>query len=421
MLSVLVVDDDELTGTLSSDLLKEGGFDVDLVSDSLQVIETLRGKNYDGVVLDILMPGMDGLTLCHKIKTDPTLKKIKIVMVSGKSFESEQKKAKELGASGFLIKPYDVNVFAKTISEIISAPKSQDISPLAASTQPMKLKTESNAELSIAILGSRGKNMKGSSKYGTHTPCLSLSTKEYALIFDAGSGINSLKSAIGPSEEKKEIRIFLTHFHRSHVEGLLDFSIAQNADSLIHIAAAPEPGKSLPVLLEEALKAPGKTFPKVRFELHELRERSYKILPKVILHAFHANHPGTSLGFIIETEGRKIAYAPDAEVYGPDATAFQDYDEKFSRLCEGADLLIHDAQYTQEDYEKNKSLGHSGFLNIVGLADKAKVQRLILFHQDARYDDATLKKMEEDAAQFLSRKNSPMTSEVAKEGVEIKI
>ncbi len=424
MPSVLVVDDDELTGSLSSDLLREGGFDVDLVSDSLQVIDTLRKKKYEGVVLDILMPGIDGLTLCHKIKTDPATKHIKVVMVSGKSFESEKQKAKELGAAGFIIKPYDVNTFAKTIAGIIGSPASSAgqsaVQSPAASPAPAPATSLGPAVLKVKILGSRAKNIPTPSRYGTHTPAILVSHQNHALIFDAGSGLNFLNEEF-KNRAAREIRVFLTHFHHNHVEGLLSFSSAQTPDTLIHIAAAPEPGKGIPVLLEEVLKAPGKPLPKARFELHELRERSYKVLPNLIIHAFHANHPGTSLGFSIESEGRKVVYSPDAEIYGPEVTAFQDYDEKFSGLCRNADLLIHDAHFTQEDYEKNKTLGHSGFLNIVDLAIKANVKRLILFHQDSLYADSVLDRMASDAQNLISQKSSPLVCEVAKEGMEIPV
>ena len=419
MLSVLVVDDDELTGSLSCDLLREGGFDVDVLSNSLQVMETLRKKRYQGVVMDILMPGIDGLTLCHKIKTDPLLKNIKVIMVSGKSFESEQTKAKELGAEAFLVKPYDVENFSKIVAGILETPsaKKNGVPSPTLSENPASLRPV----FSLTIWGSRSQNILGTSQYGTHTPCLSVMVKGHHLIFDAGSGISSLQTRMAKDLPNKENRIFLTHFHLPHIEGLFAFSTAQSASSTIHIAAAPEPGKTLPALVEEALKRPGKEFPKAQFELHELRERSYQIIPGIILHSFHANHPGTTLGFALEFEKRKIVYAPDAEVYGPDATAFQDYDEKFSRLAEGADLLIHDAYYNQEDYEKNKNSGHSCFLNVIGLAVKANIKRLVLIHQDSRYTDADLKKMNDAAAQLLSQKGSSLICEIAREGVEFQV
>ncbi len=426
MLSVLVVDDDELTGSLSSDLLREGGFDVDLVSDSLQVIDTLRKKTYQGVVLDILMPGIDGLTLCHKIKTDPALKKIKVVMVSGKSFESEQQKAKQLGAAGFIIKPYDVNAFAKAIAEFIgesAAPPHAEIAPkpeLAPATSASESPSLAAAALSVKILGSRSQNLSTPSQYGTHTPCIALSYKDQRLIFDAGSGLNIINDEFR-NRGLREIRLFLTHFHPNHVEGLVSFSSTQSQDTLLHIAAAPEPEKNLPTLLQEVLKVPGKPLPKVHFELHELRERSYRILPGLIVRAFHANHPGTSLGFSIEADGRKIVYSPDAEIYGPEVTAFQDYDEKFSGICRGADLLIHDAHFTQEDYEKNKTLGHSGCLNVVDMAIKAEVKRLVLFHQNSLYADSIIDGMAEKANQLISQKSSSLICEAAKEGMEISV
>ena len=106
---ILVVDDDAIAGGLSRDLLLDAGFEAEVETDSLLAIDHIRQERYALVVLDILMPGLNGLTLCHMIKSDPQLKETTVVMVSGKSFESDKQRAREFGASLFIEKPYNVD------------------------------------------------------------------------------------------------------------------------------------------------------------------------------------------------------------------------------------------------------------------------------------------------------------------------
>src|SRR6266446_2858781 len=117
-LKVLIVDDDDIAGGLSRDLLKDAGMDAELLTNSLKAIDTLRQMRPELAVLDILMPGIDGLSLCHKIKSDPELGVTKVVMVSGKSFDADKQRARQYGADLFIEKPYNIETFAAQIAEV---------------------------------------------------------------------------------------------------------------------------------------------------------------------------------------------------------------------------------------------------------------------------------------------------------------
>src|SRR5947209_4420954 len=123
VIEILVVDDDPIGGSLTTTLLQEAGYDAQLVSDSQAVIAAVKAERPGLVILDILMPGIDGLTLCHSIKQDPELQDTKVIVVSGKAFAEDKEKALRFGASLFIEKPYSLETFSRGIRDVIGAPK----------------------------------------------------------------------------------------------------------------------------------------------------------------------------------------------------------------------------------------------------------------------------------------------------------
>ncbi len=415
-----MVDDDDIAGGLSRDLLIEKGIEAELLTDSLKAVDQIKRERYPLVVLDILMPGMDGLTLCHKIKSDPDIKATKVVMVSGKSFEADRKKARTLGADLFIEKPYDVDTFAQRIAEV--AGRKLGPAPAVEQVPLAERLSVSPAAFQVSVWGCRSDGGDGAaSRYGARTPCVSVAIGGMTVAFDAGSGIGELGKKLAAGAGLREVWLFLTHFHAPHVEGLGDFACARSADWTLHVAAAREPNRSLEDTVREAfettMRQPGAI--EAGFELHELQEESYEILPGVQVTAFYANHPGMTLGFVLEAKGKKLVYCPDSEVYGETATALQDYDDKLARIAAGADLLILDGRYTPEDYRTLKNNGHSAFTSAVDVAGKAGAKRLLLFHHDAKYDDAALDRIGAAAAQRAAEQGRGLQVALAREGLTL--
>jgi ribonuclease BN (tRNA processing enzyme) len=139
------------------------------------------------------------------------------------------------------------------------------------------------------------------------------------------------------------------------------------------------------------------------------------------MQSFYANHPGTTLGYVLAFEGRKIAYVPASEIYGDDATSLQDYDEKLGGHIRGADILFHDARHNEQDHAANKNSGHSDAAAVVALAAAHGVQRVVLINADGRYNDDQLDAL---AAQALTRKTEldrPIEVMLAREGLGLSI
>lgn len=419
---VIVVDDDPIVGSLTLELLKEAGFTALLIQDSMKAQEQIKRDQPALVVLDILMPGIDGLTLLHRLKSDPETEKIRAIIVSGKSFEAEKTRARQYGAELFIEKPYDVESFGQKVTEIM---KSSGVEAKKIARPPSAPAPAPRAELKAAVWGCRSASSAMSpvvTRYGKHTSCVSIELPQSLIVFDAGSGISLLGNELMKSGRFKELWLFLTHFHHDHVEGLAGFPCAREKDFTLHISGASDPDKSLEAALAEALEPGfGGEAPPCNIELYELIEQTYEIMPGVRMTAFYANHPGTTLGFVLQTEDRKIVYCPDSEIYGDFGTALQDYDEKLGGLVHGADLLIHDGRYTDEDYAKNRNTGHSSFLAAVDFAGKNKVKQLILVHQDDSYADDVLDKMSKAADARVAEKGYAMKVALGREGLRLSV
>jgi CheY-like chemotaxis protein len=119
---ILIVEDDPMAATLAQEILNAAGYRTMVLNDTLQVISTVRAQKPRLVLMDLLMPGIDGMTLIKKIKQDPLTRSTRLIVVSGKAMQSEQYRASTLGVDYFISKPYDVSAFAQIIGRIIGPP-----------------------------------------------------------------------------------------------------------------------------------------------------------------------------------------------------------------------------------------------------------------------------------------------------------
>ncbi len=155
---------------------------------------------------------------------------------------------------------------------------------------------------------------------------------------------------------------------------------------------------------------------------------------KVQVRSKFANHPGICAGYRLYTSGGSVAYFPDNEPYellklqiaGRDNTsekearAFAKAERlKLVEFLEGCDVLILDAQYTDEEYQKHIGWGHGSLSRVVSVALEAKVQKLILFHHDPMHDDEKIDEMVERARLLVVESGSQLEVEAAREGAEI--
>ena len=427
---IIIIDDDPMVGELSRDLLTDEGYTVILVQDSLEAIPTIKASMPKLIITDIMMPGISGMDICKSVKSDPALKHIKIIVVSGKSYQIEQQRAFQFGADFFLQKPYNIETFSKTVKSIMdgsgqatAAPSTPPVPAIVhEDTGPIQTNNMGQGQLRVTLWGARGFPLmipNTASRHGRQTACVSVETPSSLFIFDAGTGIIPLGEEIMSKKTYyKDIWIVLTHFHTGNVIGLANFQPIYDPAFSIHLIGANDPEKSLKELAQSIFYSSfsmTKRPPKAKIDIYEVLEDNYELLPGVKLSSMYANHPTSTMVYALEHLGKKIVYAPDSEIWG-DATAFQDYDEKLAVFAKNADLFIHDCMFSDADYEIRKHEGHSGLSIVTDFAaEKALARDLILTHLNPDYSDEDLDKMLRDAQTRIQTKGYALNCHLATE------
>lgn len=116
---ILVVDDDPYILMSLEFLLQKNNYHVIVARNGREALELVKQETPDLVILDIMMPDVDGFAIARSIKQDPLIKNIKIVFLSAKSRESDQKKGMELGAALYIIKPFSTRSLIKEINQLL--------------------------------------------------------------------------------------------------------------------------------------------------------------------------------------------------------------------------------------------------------------------------------------------------------------
>jgi phosphoribosyl 1,2-cyclic phosphodiesterase len=237
-------------------------------------------------------------------------------------------------------------------------------------------------------------------RYGGNTSCVELRGNDGTLlVLDAGTGIRRLGATL--SDAPKRIDVLLTHLHMDHIVGLGFFGPLYKDDAEVHIWGPPSATMTLRERLARYLSPP--LFP-VRIRdlprepiLHDMRPGSLEIGCFRITANFVC-HPGLTYGYRISENGKSLAYLPDHEpvLCGERLGHEPDWTSGFA-IAAGADTLIHDAQYTHDEYPEHVGWGHSAIEHTVKFAAAANVRRLVTFHHDPAHDDAALDAIVHDA------------------------
>ncbi len=214
------------------------------------------------------------------------------------------------------------------------------------------------------------------------------------LILDGGSGLGRVTPGLGADCER--VDILLTHLHMDHIQGLGFFYPLRDPDVETHIWGPVSTMSHLAERLGRYLSPP--LFP-VRLrdlrvagslELHDVGPGTFTIGPFTVT-ADLICHPGPTLGYRLSEDGGSAAYLPDHEpaLGHRSFPASPKWTSGFD-LIEGVDLLIHDAQYTEEEYEQRVGWGHSTLRHAVDFATEAGVGTLVTFHHDPEHTDQML-------------------------------
>ena len=276
----------------------------------------------------------------------------------------------------------------------------------------------------ITFYGVRGSTaMPGpmTAKYGGNTSCVHIELESgHDLILDAGTGIRQLGNKL--AHKSTAAHILLSHGHWDHIQGYPFFAPIYQPEREIHVYISVGKGRKLlsslfqqmdgthfPVRVEDL---PSNNFPKFKGIESELYEREgIKVIKQAL------NHPGGGSAYKIDENGARLAYVTDNEL-NPPYTASTNYDQWVNYL-HGVDVLIHDAQYTEDDMPHKHGWGHSLLSQVRQLATDAEVGTLVMFHHDPDRSDAQLDEIQIENQIYLKSHRAPARSVCAAEGMQI--
>jgi CheY-like chemotaxis protein/ribonuclease BN (tRNA processing enzyme) len=395
----LVDDDADILNVLGR-VLEGAGHRVETSTSSSQALKQIPMSRPDCVITDIMMPEMDGFELTRELRRRPDLAEMKIIVLSAKSYDFDRRRARELGADGFVSKPFQRDTLLESIMEIVS----------------------SRVVVSYwGVHGTLPTPGAAYTRYGGNTPCVSVEIGgEPLYIFDCGSGIKRLSDRILTSGNQRfSARIFISHTHWDHINTVPFFAPLYMRGNQIEIFG-PYQGD---LTIERAVSAQMESvyFPVTvrefgaRIVFRDLREETLEFGP-VRVDTMLLSHPGYCLGYKLTVRGRTICYITDNELYLPgDPRHNPRYLQQLTSFVRQADLLITDTTYRDAEYPAKVDWGHSCVGQVAELAARAQVKRLHLFHHDPDQTDELIDAKLADARAALSRLGAKLECEAPAE------
>ena len=276
---------------------------------------------------------------------------------------------------------------------------------------------------------------------GGNTSCVEIRVDDHILVCDAGTGIITFGNELMKQKEIRELLIILTHYHWDHINGLPFFVPAFVPDWNITIFGPGQSEKDMEEFVASQMKAP--YFPvgteswlaKINY-LKPPKDHTINYGPMTITYQ-NVHHPGSTYGYRIKANGKCILYVSDNECLYLDksiSNKFEELNEEernlYNRmkaeeyeseieLLKGADIVIHDAQYTAEDYTKKRGWGHSCYIDTVNTAIEAGVKELYLYHHDPNYDDGQIEKIYKHSLSIIKARSSNLACKIATENTII--
>jgi len=383
-----LVDDDADILSVLGRVLEAAGHRVESSTSSVHALKHIPVSRPDCVITDIMMPEMDGFELTRELRRRPELADMKIIVLSAKAYDFDRRRARELGADGFVSKPFQRDTLLESIMEIVSS------------------------RVTVGYWGVHGTLPTpgaGYTRYGGNTPCVSVEIGgEPLYIFDCGSGIKRLSDSImATGSQRFSARIFISHTHWDHINTVPFFAPLYVRGNQIEIFG-PYQGD---LTIERAVSAQMESvyFPVTvrefgaRIVFRDLREETLEFGP-VRMDTMLLSHPGYCLGYKLQVRGRTICYITDNELYLPgDPRHNPRYLQQLTAFVKEADLLITDTTYRDAEYPAKVDWGHSCVGQVAELAARAQVKRLHLFHHDPDQNDAAIDAKLAETREALAR------------------
>jgi len=277
--------------------------------------------------------------------------------------------------------------------------------------------------LNVTFYGVRGStpcSCIANQRYGGNTACVAVDFPGAdPIVFDLGTGLRFWGSDLSEATPFRG-HALVTHLHWDHVQGLPFFSPILRPGSTFDIYACPPESGTLVGAFDEFMAPP--YFPvrvadlpgELRF--HEVENTSFAI-GDVAVTARSVPHIGPTNGYRVERDGVAVVYISDHQQPLDGSLTVPD---GVLELCEGADLLIHDAQYTTSDFAQKATWGHCTVDYALAVATQSGARRLALFHHDPGHDDLMVDSILLEAREKVPR-SSTLEIVAAAEGVTVSL
>jgi phosphoribosyl 1,2-cyclic phosphodiesterase len=259
-------------------------------------------------------------------------------------------------------------------------------------------------------------------EYGGNTSCVEVCLDDGTIfVLDAGTGIRGLGLELADRGARR-IHLLLTHLHLDHLEGLRFFAPLWDGNVSLDIWGPRSPVMSLKERIARSFSPP--LFPvdfrdaPAHLTFHDVPREPWT-LDGASIGAALVVHPGPTVGFRIESAGSSVAYFPDHE---PALTGIAGRSKDWisgGSIAEGVDLLLHDAQYSEEEYEERIGWGHSSVADAVAFTRAVDARRLVLFHHEPLHSDDWLARLEDHARSLVARDEEPPA--LAREGMVVEL
>lgn len=252
----------------------------------------------------------------------------------------------------------------------------------------------------VAFFGVRGScpcPSEHNRRYGGNTACVALSAAgEAPIIFDLGTGLRAFGEG-QPLDGSFEGNALVSHIHWDHVQGLPFFPPADRVGARLDVYGPPPGEIGLEQAIDGLIRPP--YFPVTLGQLRgtynfhevynaELHMGSADVMVRPVPHC------GPTVGYRVSLHGRVVTYISDHQA-PRDLTSV---DPGVLELARNADLLIHDAQYTPEEFAEKADWGHCTMQYALGVAQRSGARRLALFHHDPAHSDERLDAIVEELA-----------------------
>ena len=270
-------------------------------------------------------------------------------------------------------------------------------------------------------------------RFGGNTSCVEIRTGDIELVCDGGTGLRELGlDLVQRGRPKLEAHFFFSHMHWDHIQGFPFFVPAYGKDSELTVYEVSAGDDRVQQLLHGQMRSEyfpvefgdlGASIAARHFEASTVR------VGDITVRCLEQRHPGRSFAYAFEVHGKKIVYATDSEldlVLGNREESLADLEARrrlpdaLIAFVDGADLLIADGQYTDEEYPKKVGWGHARANTVADLAEQAGVKQCAVFHHDPMHSDELVDQKIQRAVERLESRGAKTSLFGAREGLELK-